>query len=77
MKRFKQLIYAFCIICACVLSASIAWHYGAETGYVNGKQYSVQLFDRIVNYEILTTESIQAIDSIQNRLGVEFKIDGE
>lgn len=72
MKSLKiSLILA--VVTGCIVLHDLRCQKYYQLGFRKG----LERVDEIVSYETLTIESIQAIDSIQNRRGVEFKIDGE
>lgn len=66
MKRFKQLIYLAGFIFFGLLCSKIGFDKGAATGYKNGKKNAFLKMENAIEYEILTPESVSAIDSLYN-----------
>lgn len=66
MKRFKQLIYLAGIIFFGLLCSKIGFDKGTEVGYQNGKINAFETMENAIQYEILTPESVSAIDSLYN-----------
>ncbi len=64
MKRFKQLIYLAGIIFFGLMCSKVGFDYGTETGYLNGKKNAFAEMENAIQYEILTPESVSAIDSL-------------
>ena len=64
MKRFKQLIQIAAILFFGLLCSKIGFDKGVATGYKNGKENAFQKMENAIQYEILTPESVSAIDSL-------------
>lgn len=66
MKRFKQLIYLAVIIFFGLLCSKIGFDKGSAIGYKNGQINTFDKIENAIQYEILTPESVSAIDSLYN-----------
>lgn len=66
MKRIKQLIYLAGIIFFGLLCSKIGFDKGSVIGYQNGQINAFNKIENAIQYEILTPESVSAIDSLYN-----------
>ena len=65
LATFRLTLIYLAIVYGCLGLLWLVYHTGHQQGYKSGYRNGIEKVDSIVNYEELTTESVEAVQSMQ------------